>query len=167
MITTDDKDRTHTQWRVARCRSSAETGHDFIAVPEFKAQEPQSWAKCNLMVSERNTTLTAISRGIMNMSPQAFGKQSANNVILSISTTVQQEPIARQPMLVVRLAVTSDLPDYTFDATLECHLSIFLDLEYIIRQEHDHLASEAQQIGMQTLEKVAKLAGLRGRLMEH
>jgi len=164
IATAKDSDGNMTQRSLARFRTKGEGSCDVVVVLELEVKRSQVQARCHVMTSSRDTALEDLSRKLIYLRPEAFGKQSATIGILNLYVTVKQESVAGQPMFVVRLAAMPSSPEVTVDATLELR-QLDLKLEFVsILQKEDKIYLEAERLGQQREEKMATLEPMKLRL---
>ncbi|KAK2594104.1 hypothetical protein QQS21_008207 [Conoideocrella luteorostrata] len=150
---------------LARLRSKDETSQDFIILLELEIQASQIYSRCHTMISSRDTSLEDLSRGLMYMRPQAFGKHVANNSQLNLEVAVKEEYVAQGPIFTVKLSRASSSPETTVDATLELQ-QVNLKLEFArILEEEDKVRSEIEQLDRQSQNVTASLARMKERLI--
>ena len=147
------------QQTLARFRHKEEGSHDFVILLEFGAQTSQTQARCHVMISSRDTSLEDVARKLSYIRQKAFGKKIASNGILNLQVTL--EPIATQPMFIIRPTATSSSPEITIDVTWELRqLDLTLEIEIIAMAEGE-ISLEEQSLGLDVEEKSASLDRLK------
>ncbi|RYO96410.1 hypothetical protein DL765_011600 [Monosporascus sp. GIB2] len=151
-----DSDENITRRYWARFRTQDKGSRDFVVVLEFEIQGSRTQARCHVMIGSKDTTLQDLSKSLIYMRPEAFGKQSASNGILDVEVAVNEEYVAQEPMFVVRLARASSPPVATVDATWELEV-VDLKLECVgILQEEDQIHPEIERLKRQVEEMKGK-----------
>ncbi|RTE69319.1 hypothetical protein BHE90_016301 [Fusarium euwallaceae] len=158
-----------TRRYLARFRTHGEGSRDIIVMLEFELHGLQPRARCHVMTLSRGTALEDLSHNLIYMRPEAFGKQAASIGNLHVEVAVEEEQVAQEPMLIVRLAPASSSLDVPVDANLELY-QVNLKLEFVrILQEKDQARLETERLGQQRDEEMADLDQMRKRLaaIEH
>ncbi|RYP65587.1 hypothetical protein DL771_008241 [Monosporascus sp. 5C6A] len=110
-------DRDCMQRILTRFRDKTKDSADFIVVLE--AYSSGMNARCHVFIASRQTSLHDIAQKFGDMRPEALGKQSASNGIISLDVTLK--PVSKQRTLPLRLAASRNSPETTVNATLELY----------------------------------------------
>ncbi|KAG5817889.1 hypothetical protein H9Q74_002814 [Fusarium xylarioides] len=149
---------------LARFRTHGEGSRDVIVVLEFELHGLQPRARCHLMTMSRDTALEDLSQNLIYMRPEALGKQAASIGNLHVEVTVEEEEVAKEPMLIVKLAPASSSLEIPVDANLELD-RVNLKLEFVgILQEEDQVRLETKRLAQQKDEEMAALDQMKERL---
>lgn len=127
----DDHGVPQTLARFRHCEGSY---HDFVILLEFETQTSQTQARCHVMISSRDTSLENMAQKLSFIRQKALGKKVASNGILNLQVTL--EPVATQPMFIIRPTATSSSPEITVNVTSELRqLELKREMEIIAMAE--------------------------------
>ncbi|CZR58832.1 related to beta transducin-like protein [Phialocephala subalpina] len=147
---------------LARFRHIEEGSRDFVIVLEIEQQKPCAEPQCYVMICSRDTSLADLAENFRYMSRKASRRRSASNGILSMHVTC--ESIAREPIIIIRPHVASDLQEVTSDATFELQ-KLDLRLEFAkIMEEEGQTEVENRDLEQKVKEESTRLEQTRREL---
>ncbi|KAL6415972.1 beta transducin-like protein [Ilyonectria robusta] len=153
-----------TRRYMARFRTKGEASRDIIVVLELEIDGLQRRTRSHIMTSSRDTDLEDLFQKFIYIRPEALGKQTANNGMLTVGMTVNEEQVAQEHMFVVRLAPVSSSPDAPVAADLELH-NLNLRLEFVrILGVEDQLNQETKRLLQRREVETSTLDQMRKRL---
>jgi len=123
---------------LARFRHDETGSRDFVIVLEVKEQGTCHEALSCVMTCCRNTSLEELATKLQYMTQKASGKRSASNGLLHLH--VRLEPVAQQPMFIIRPKAMPQPPDVTIDATVELKkLDLILEFARVLEDGGQNL----------------------------
>ncbi|KAH7007400.1 hypothetical protein EDB80DRAFT_457402 [Ilyonectria destructans] len=153
-----------TRRYLARFRTRGEASRDIIVVLELEIDGLQRQTRSHIMTSSRDTDLEDLFQKFIYIRPQALGKQTASNGMLTVGVTVNEEQVAQEHMFVVRLAPVSSSPEAPVAADLELNI-LNLRLEFVkILEFEDQLNQETKGLLQRREVEISTLDQMRKRL---
>ncbi|KAK5994862.1 Vegetative incompatibility protein HET-E-1 [Cladobotryum mycophilum] len=126
---------------LARFRHSEDASWDFVIVLEFEEHGSTIKAECSVMICHRSTDSDEILAKVQYLLQKAARKRSASNGMLNLS--VELEPVAQQPIFIIRPKATDDILDITIDATAELEkFDLMLEFTTILQEKVQNDAKE-------------------------
>ncbi|KAH6974273.1 hypothetical protein BKA56DRAFT_634228 [Ilyonectria sp. MPI-CAGE-AT-0026] len=167
MSTTTKPGGPITRRYMARFRAQDKGSRDIVVVIELKFDGLQQKTRSHIMTLSRDTPLKVLFRNFIYMRPEVLGKQTASNGQLNVRVTVKEEEVAREEMLVIRLAPASGSPEAPVDADLELQ-NLNLKLEFVrILREEDNVNQESKRLTQEKEEEIRALYQMRKSLEEN
>lgn len=149
---------------MARFRTKGEASRDIIVVFELEIDGFQRQTRSHMMTSSRDTDLGDLFQNFLYIRPEALGKQTASNGMLTVGVTVNEEQVAQENMFVIRLAPVSSSPEAPVDAAFELdNLNLRLDFLRILETE-DQANQETKRLHQQREAGISTLDQMRKRL---
>lgn len=153
---TGDLDGNVTRRHLARFRTHGEGTQDIIVVLEFELQGSQPQARSHVMSLPRGTVLEELSRKFAYLSPELLGNQAASIDNLHVEVTVEQQWVAREPILFVGLAAASSSPNAHVNAHSELEqASLKLEIMKILQEGRQYYLATIQSIQQKNKEAAA------------